>query len=176
MCDRIFDHQGHLSRHVKTCCTEKKEIYAGGKYRRDRTLFERLEREGIIVPEQDRYYEYFTCFDFEAIQMPRDEIIHGRTLISKHIPATFSVASNIPDHREPVHRASKGDPQKLVDELIQILLQQQERASMETRNKFIHVFEALDKELERVETLSSKVKEKRQKKITTFARIPRTIL
>ena len=107
---------------------------------------------------------YFTCFDFEALQAPRDEIIHGRNFIFKHVPATFSVASNIPSHRNPVHQESTNDPQKLADAFIEIL--QQERVNAETRNKFVHVFEALDRELTRLETLTRKVKENRQKKKT----------
>ena len=46
MCDRIFKRTVSLNRHAETCCTAKQEIYPGGKYRKDRTLF---GCKGIVV-------------------------------------------------------------------------------------------------------------------------------
>ena len=55
-----------------------------------------------------------------TIQFPDNEFVHGRSMHSVHVPATFSIASNIPDHREPVHEVSDGNPQKLVDKMVEI--------------------------------------------------------
>ena len=51
MCQRIFNRPENLKRHTETCCTDKEEVYIGGKFRQDKTLFERLEQEGINIPE-----------------------------------------------------------------------------------------------------------------------------
>ena len=105
MCDRIFDRTCDLNRHTKTCCIEKEEVYLGGKFKKDETLFQRLEKEGINVTEENTN-PFFSVFDFEAIQARRDENFQGRDIYYKHIPATFSLCSNIPYHIEPVHVVS----------------------------------------------------------------------
>ena len=64
----------------------------------------------IEVPESDRYYKYISMYDYEAIQVPDNEIVHGREMHYLHIPASYSVCSNIPGNTEPVHIASNDDP------------------------------------------------------------------
>ena len=134
LCDRIFNQTNNLKRHLKTCKTEIKEIFSGGKLYSRKTLFERLEEVEIII--KDRYYKYVSCFDYEALQLPIEDTINGRTISSKHVPASFSVCSNIPKHTTPIHKVSKGSPQQLVDKMIQILLQQQEAVSVLMRKKY----------------------------------------
>ena len=56
-CDRSFNRSDNLKRHAKVCTTEVKEVYIGGKFRTNDTIFERLERVGIKVKEEDRYYK-----------------------------------------------------------------------------------------------------------------------
>ena len=114
-CDRTFNKSCHLSRHAKVCCTEVEELYIGGKFKTNDTIFERLYKVGIEVQEQDRYYKFVSTYDYEAIQTPDNEIVHGRKMHYVHVPATFSVCSNIPGHTEPKHQASDGSPQKLVE-------------------------------------------------------------
>ena len=94
----------------------------------------------------------------------------------KHVPASFSVHSNVPGHTEPQHRQSSGDPQKLVDELVSILHQQQVSASEIMYQKFENVFQSLDNDIEelteKLECLSdekSKISENAKlKKIVTL--------
>ena len=52
MCDRIFNEPCNLKKHVKTCCVEKEEIYVGGKFRQNDSIFERFEKGGIDVPQE----------------------------------------------------------------------------------------------------------------------------
>ena len=58
-CDRTFNHTGNLKRHIKSCCTDIEEVYPGGKFKTNDTIFERLEKVGIKVPEKDRYYNLY---------------------------------------------------------------------------------------------------------------------
>ena len=74
-------------------------------------------------------------FDYETLLLPIKDTINGCTISSKHVPASFSVCSNIPNHTTPINKVSKGSPQQLVDEMIQILLQQQEAVSILMRKK-----------------------------------------
>ena len=66
-------------------------------------------------------------YDGEALQVPIDEELQGRTLHFKHVPATVSICSNIPGRTDPVHIRSHGSPQQLVDEFVSELLKMQAR-------------------------------------------------
>ena len=79
-----------------------------------------------------------------------------------HIPATFSVCSNVPGHIEPVHMVSDGNPQNLVDEMVKLQLQHQAVASKSMRAKFQWVFDTLTKGKEFYREL---VKSKNQKNV-----------
>jgi hypothetical protein len=54
-CDRLWKHVGKLHRHERTCTGYVIYKYPGGVYHAAKTVFDRLEDEGIDVPE-DRYY------------------------------------------------------------------------------------------------------------------------
>ena len=144
-CDRTFNRTDSLNRHAKVCCTEVEELYIGGKFKTNDTIFERLDKVGIKIQEQDRYYKFVSTYDYEAIQTPDDETVHGRKMHYVHVPATFSVCSNVPGHIEPVHMVSDGNPQNLVNEMVKLQLQHQAVASKSMRAKFQWVFDTLAK-------------------------------
>ena len=123
-CFRFITQPQGLTRHMKTCQIEIEDVYVGGKYRAKKTVFEMLSDIGIIVPADDRFDEFFTTFDFEALQCKFDEdkAERGRTFHYKHVPATVSICSSVPEHTEPVHIRSDGDPQELVDNFVKNLL------------------------------------------------------
>ena len=151
-CKRTFNQTCNLNRHAKTCCTEIKEVYVGGKFKTNETIFERLHRVmGINVPEVDRYYKFVSVYDYEAIQVPDEETVRGREMHYVHVPATFSICSNIPGHTETKHVASDGDPQNLVDAMVEIQLEQQKTASAIMREKFQEILDTLDGKLEYLE-------------------------
>ena len=92
MCESIFNLPENLKRHTDTCCTEIQEFYKGGKLRPAETLFDWLEKEGINVPEQDRYYKYFSVFDFEAVlEKKRRKHQRSRYQISSCASKLFSL-------------------------------------------------------------------------------------
>ena len=153
MCSQIFGRSDNLKAHIPTCNTGTEEIYVGGKFKPRETVFDWLEKENFYVPESDRYYKYFSVFDFEAFQEKSDEIVRGRKMISAHIPATFSISSNIPGHKEVVHIVSDGDPQKLVDCMVQIQLNQQTTASQIMRGKYRSIISTLEARLSTFEML-----------------------
>ena len=101
-----------------------------------------------------------STYDFEAIQVKRGEKLRGRDILYKHIPATFSVHSNVPGHTEAQHRQSTGNPQRLVDELVSILHLQQVSVSQIMHRKFETIFHELDRDIqeltEELESIGSK--------------------
>ena len=144
ICQIIFNKPGNMRRHAETCRTDKEEVYIGGKFRRDKTLFERLEDEGIYIPEEHRFYPFVSVFDYESLQVRQDQVIRGRAICFDHVPATFSVCSNIPNHTDAIHEVSNGKPQELVDKMIGIQLAHQETASYLMRQKFARILEYLN--------------------------------
>ena len=121
-CSRILYKTCNLQRHVKKCQTEIKEVFQGGKYRNKKTVFELLDTIGIDTPKDNRFDPYFVVYDFEALQVPIDETLQGRTLHFKHVPATVSISSNVPGHTQPLHIRSHGNTQQLIDDFITELL------------------------------------------------------
>ena len=55
-CDRLWKHVGMLHRHERTCIGDVINKYPDGVYHTAKTVIDRLEDEGIHVPEKDRYY------------------------------------------------------------------------------------------------------------------------
>ena len=59
--------------------------------------FDELEVEGLIVLPQDRYFDFFGVFDFEALLQPVSSQKHGPStkVTHEHKPISVSIASNI---------------------------------------------------------------------------------
>ena len=74
-CDRLWKHVGMLHRHERTCTGNVIYKYPGGVYHTQQTVFDRLEDEGIDVPEGDRCYPYRATCDIEVMLQPRQETI-----------------------------------------------------------------------------------------------------
>ena len=69
--------------------------------------------------------------------------------VYKHVPATFSVFSNIPEHEDPEFEKSNGDPQELVDRMVEIHHQRAASEIMEVKHQV--VLEALRSRLDEIE-------------------------
>ena len=129
LCKKVFNQCTQLKRHAKKCSTEIEEIYIEGKYGNMKTLFEELEALEISIPEELRYYPYFSCFEMEALQVPIKKEVCGLQICFEHIPATASICSNIDGHTEAVHLVSDGDTQHLIDSIVEVLLAHQSQTS-----------------------------------------------
>ena len=88
-----------LKRHEKTCDDKVQLNYPGGAYHVPKTVFQELEEEGIIVPEEARYFPYRATFDFECCfdQAKAQELRNTDKLNweSAHVPLSVSVCSNV---------------------------------------------------------------------------------
>ena len=65
-CGKYWKDMWKCQRHEKTCNGKAQLKYPGGAYHVPKTIFEELEDEGIIVPEEARYFPYRATFDFEC--------------------------------------------------------------------------------------------------------------
>ena len=89
-------------------------------------MFEELEEEGIIVPEEARYFPYRATFDFEcyfdtekAQELKNTDKLNRE---SAHVSLSVIVRSNVPGYQAPKCFVTDGDPNGLISEFIQYLV------------------------------------------------------
>lgn len=122
-CRKIFNHHGNFKRHMLSCDASTKELYTNGVFRLPETIFEQLERQGINIPSQLRFYEHMVTFDVECT-LSRDIDISNTDKVNysfKHELASISICSNVKDYTKPVCIISDGCPRKLVKKFIEYL-------------------------------------------------------
>ena len=115
-------------------------------FRNQLTVFEKLEEIGIRVPETDRFYDYFCCFDFEAILGNEDLPGNGAKLSydAKHTALSVAIASNIPGRKKGVCFVSEGNETDLVERLLTYLETLADEAYLLLQQKYSYVFDALE--------------------------------
>ena len=146
-CGKYWKKGFRLNRHEKTCDGKVHLKYPGGAYHVPKTIFEELEDEGIIVPEEARYFPYRATFDFEcffdkekAQELKNTEKLNWE---SAHVPLSVSVCSNVPGYQAPKCFVSNGDPNVFITEFMQYLTKISLKSSSILREQFAPVFEAL---------------------------------
>ena len=146
------------------------EVFLGGKYDNKKTVFVLPDTLDIHVPEDDRYDNLFTTFDFEALQIPIEEELHGRTLHYRHEPATLSVSicSSVHGHTDPIHLQSTGDPQTLTDDFVKECLKIQstrEHLLNEKYKPFVDTLNEREQELKVLLGIDDDDNEQQQQKL-----------
>lgn len=133
-------------RHERTCDGKVQLKYPGGAYHVPKTIFQELEEEGIIVPEEARYFPHRATFDFECYfdKEKADELANTDKLTwqSAHVPLSVSVCSDVPQYQEPKCFVSNGDPGQFITEFIQYLVSISTKSSSLLREQYAPVFEA----------------------------------
>ena len=111
-------------------------------------MFEQLEDEGIVVPEEWRYFPYRATYDFECYfdKEKAHELKNTEKLTwqSTHVPLSVSVCSNVPGYQAPKCFVSNGDPNEFISEFIQYLTRISTKSSSLLRQRYAEVFEALE--------------------------------
>ena len=69
-CHRHFNNITNAKRHQRTCKGRTKRRFPGGFYSSPRTIFDRLEQYSIVIPESQRFYEWFLVYDLESMLVP----------------------------------------------------------------------------------------------------------
>ena len=109
-----------LHRHERTCEAGVNRIYKGGVYRPPSSIFQRLDDEGITVPEALRFYPFRATFDFECF-FDRDNVPADSDKLqwsARHVPLSVSLASNVPGYEPAQCYVTDGDSDKLVDDMM----------------------------------------------------------
>ena len=66
-CNRLFRRCSYLNKHRNHCSKRTKNVYPGGFYCPNLTIFDELEKFNIHVPHGLRFFEHFITFDFESV-------------------------------------------------------------------------------------------------------------
>ena len=87
-------------------------------------VFEELEEMGVHVWEEDKYENWFACYDFEVYQRDFHQVEElgseeGMSWNKEHVPVLFSVGCNL-EGVDTCHVSSK-DPEELTAKLVGML-------------------------------------------------------
>ena len=135
---------GTLHRHARTCTRSVIYKYPGGVYHTAKTVFDRLEDEGIDVPEEDRYYPYRATYDIEVMLQPTDKRRSEKLeWTSQHVLLSVSVCSNVPTYTEPICFVTEGDTSETVESCLQHLTDIRETAFRLLVPRYRMVFEEI---------------------------------
>ena len=145
VCGKLWKTVWQMSYHERTCDQVTKKKFVGGSYQPEPTVFELLADEGIIIPEEDRYYPYRITYDFESYFLKDDLPASSEKLTweAKHIPLSVSVCSNVPAYQEPQCFVTKGNPQELVSKMVDYMHQIQTRAEVHLHEEHSDYYNAL---------------------------------
>ena len=109
-----------VGKHELTCEAGVRHVYNGGVYHTTPSIFQRLDDEGITVPEALRFYPFRATFDFECFfdgeNLPADS--DRVQWIARHVPLSVSLASNVPGYETPRCYVTEGDSDKLVADMM----------------------------------------------------------
>ena len=146
-CDKFWNSAQALNRHERTCEAVVKHTFPGGAYRVPQTLFHLLEDEGIVVPDDLRFYPYSVTFDFECYfehhtQHPRNS--EKLTWEAEHVPLSVSVCSNVPGYDQPRCFVTTGDTSDLIKRFLDYLLEISEASYLSLLEQFSTVFGHID--------------------------------
>ena len=118
--DSLWNSHSRLVKHELTCEAGLRHVYNGGVYHTTPSIFQRLDDEGITVPEALRFYPFRATFDFECYfdskNLPADS--DRVQWIARHVPLSVSLASNVPGYETPRCYVSEGDSDKLVADMM----------------------------------------------------------
>ena len=145
LCEKCFPRMYDYKRHIAKCTSRTKYIYKGGFYSNNLTIFERLEEVGIVVPKEDRMYEYFSVLDAEALLLKADSGSAKKSRwVHEHKIISVSVCSNVPGFDKPKCFLDP-DSGTLVQSMIYYLHDIQGEVERLMREKWRTVLDQLDK-------------------------------
>ena len=142
-CKQLWNDYKEHKRHELRCQNKTKYVYPGGFYKPSHDVFHDLQDLDIEVAPQDRFFDYFIVFDFEAIQPPVSDLSSGNTVWeSKHEPISVSVSSNVPEYESPECFVNL-DKTQLIKDMLEYMGQIQKRSYNASQVKWGSQFKEL---------------------------------
>ena len=93
ICERFYHDSYHCVRHERVCTGKTKQQYPGGFHNQHKTIFDRLEEFGIVVPQSKRLFDWFIVYDFEALLIPLEKVNeknYNGTMNTSQSPLVFA--------------------------------------------------------------------------------------
>ena len=149
ICERAFDRSDSLKKHITTCSSKTRLVFPGGYHVNEQDIFQQLETYGIIVPNEERYYEWVALYDMEACL----RVVDGQLATEKskfthrHEPISFALSSNIPGWDKCAVRVNK-DPAALINEMFNMFVEMRAITSELAWEKWGWAIEQLDTVIE----------------------------
>ena len=148
-CQRHFKKPNDLHRHQKNCDNKTKFIYPGGFHQAKECIFDHLDQFEIHVPEKDRSFPWFMCYDFEAliqkVQVQQTDMLQWT---HKHVPVSVSICSNVEGHTNPVCLVD-ADQDQLVQSMVCHMNEIAECVYELAEEKWGWVLDAIDEKLKK---------------------------
>ena len=129
-CDSLWKKLGKLRRHESGCDGKITRVYAGGVYHTTPAIYECLGDEGICVTDDLRFYPYRATFDFDCFFDGENTTTNTDRVqcITRQVPLSMSIASNVPGHEAPCCFIMNGDSDALVADMMTALVQTSDTA------------------------------------------------
>jgi hypothetical protein len=124
---------------------------------------------GLQFDPADKFFPYFATWDIESFQHDVRSTSGAAPLqwTAEHVPASISVASNVPGHENAFCFVTDGDSEQLVSDFVEYLFEISDMSYRLLSEKFESVFSDLDvmisnlpQEDETGESTACKIKEK----------------
>ena len=125
-------------------------MFPGGAYKVPQTIFDLLEDEGIVVPEELKYFPYRATFDFECYFKKENK--HPRntaklTWKAEHVPLSVSVCSNVPGYDQPKCFVSSGNTREMLKQFIDYLVEISQESYSLLLDRFSDVFDQISQRI-----------------------------
>ncbi|CAB4020085.1 Zinc finger and SCAN domain-containing 22 [Paramuricea clavata] len=144
-CDKIFPKPYELCRHEKRCDINVKHKFPGKVYQLPKTVFQELEDMGFQFETTDTFFPYFATWDIESFQYDvRAESNARLQWKAEHVPASISVASNVPGYESAHCFVTDGDSKQLVSDFVEYVFEISDTSYRLLNEKFENVFSELD--------------------------------
>ena len=127
-CNKIFKCDKLCNRHETKCNILVQHEFKGGIYEPNQGIFKSIE-----IDEDDKYYPYEICYDFEAMVKPVKIIDNDVTpslqrnawkklkITMEHVPVSVIFLSNVPGYdQKPIFHCCN-DPEELIDNFVKTL-------------------------------------------------------
>jgi hypothetical protein len=143
--DRHFTRIKSMKGHQLKCTGKTVYNFKGGFYSNPKTIFDKLEEQGIHV--QDRVYPWFIVYDFEAMLVLIKESNSAKlTWTQRHEPISVSVCSNVEEFTEP-HCIVEPNVEMLVRKMVEYMTRIALRSYELAQQKFADAFAQLDADI-----------------------------
>ena len=133
-----------MKRRQLNCKGQTKYVFRCGFYSNPKTVFDRLEEQGINIPAVDRLFKWFIVYDFESMLVPIHESNSEKlTWTQEHVPISVSVCSNADGYRY-LHCIVQPDIELLVRDMVSYITEIANKSYSLAKEKFVHAFDRLD--------------------------------